>query len=186
MLLRGQELKTFGKMQQLVFLSSGEVVGSDLVHGTMLTSSNGSTSCDALHMKFISRFSHWHWDTTCAILLPNTNTNPSFGCAKMFIVIGLLFFKRLAVEIGEAGQLHCHRIIVAIVLPFAKLWYHEDAKLVEYHNPSNNYRPQEVVNVTKIESLVGRVITDRKASYVIERTSVVGHVNMNNNIANLS
>ncbi|KAF8673638.1 hypothetical protein RHS04_07595 [Rhizoctonia solani] len=177
-LLRGQELKTFGKMQQLVFLSSGEVVGSDLVCGAMLTSSNGSTSHDALHMKLILRFSHWCWDTTHAILLPNTNTNPSFGCAKMFIVIGPLFFKRLAVEIGEARQPCCHQIIVAIVLPFAKLWYHEDAKLVEYHNPSNNYGPQEVVDITKIESLVGQVITDRKASYVIECTSVVGHIDM--------
>ncbi|KAF8666235.1 Transposase family tnp2 [Rhizoctonia solani] len=185
-LLRDREFKTFGKMQQLVFSSSGEVVGGDLVRSAMLTSSDGSTSRDASHVKFISRFSHWRWDTTRAILLPNTNTNPSFGRAEMFIVIGPLFFKRLAVEIGEAGRPRCHRIIVAIVLPFAKLWYHEDAKLVEYHNPSNNYRPQEVVDVTEIESLVGRVITDRKASYVIERTSVVGHVDMNDNIADLS
>ncbi|KAF8676165.1 hypothetical protein RHS04_06566, partial [Rhizoctonia solani] len=57
------------------------------------------------------------------------------------------------------------------------LWLRHDAGLVhtvEYHIQSG-YGAQEIVDVSKIESLVGRVITNIRTAYIVERKSIVGH-----------
>ncbi|KAJ1302557.1 hypothetical protein OPQ81_002874 [Rhizoctonia solani] len=59
-----------------------------------------------------------------------------------------------------------------------RLGHHRDADLVEYRLASGNYAGPEVVDVTKIDCLVGRVMTELGDNYVVERTSIVGHMDI--------
>ncbi|CAE6388809.1 unnamed protein product, partial [Rhizoctonia solani] len=173
--LVGSCFKTWGKMQRLETSIDGDIIGGDLIRGATISRNANQTARNASHVRFYSRLSRWRWDTTQAIPVPDDIL--SYGRAEMFIVIGPSFFRRLAMLTREPEP-HHHRIILAVITPFVQLGYHRDADLVEYRLASGNYAGPEIVDVTKVDCLVGRVMTELGDNYVVERTSVVGQMNL--------
>ncbi|KAJ1299954.1 hypothetical protein OPQ81_002622 [Rhizoctonia solani] len=173
--LVGRHFEMWGKMQQLEKSDDGDVTGGDLIRGAAMSRNTNQTARNASHVRFYSRLSRWHWDTTQAIPVPDDIL--SYGQAEMFIIFGRSFFRCLAVLTQEPEPCH-HRIILAVVSPFVQLGHHRDADLVEYRLTSGNYAGPEVVDVTKIDCLVGCVMTELGDNYVVERTSIVGHMDI--------
>ncbi|EUC60687.1 hypothetical protein RSOL_359880, partial [Rhizoctonia solani AG-3 Rhs1AP] len=80
--------------------------------------------------------------------------------------------------VKDLGAPNPRQYALAIVAPFPQLRYHQDADLVEYRLLSGNYASPEVIDAIKIDSLVGHVVD--RSSYIVERTSVVGRLDMLN------
>ncbi|EUC59533.1 hypothetical protein RSOL_317320, partial [Rhizoctonia solani AG-3 Rhs1AP] len=166
--LAGKHVKTWGKMQRLDRSPAGEDIGGDVIRGVMLAPSN-ELMRDASHVRFHSNISRWRWDRVRPTEV--YAEVPSYGQALMFVILEPDFVKDL-------GAPNPRRYALAIVAPFPQLRYHQDADLVEYRLSSGNYASPEVIDATKIDSLVGHVVD--RSSYIVERTSVVGRLDMLN------
>lgn len=69
-------------------------------------------------------------------------------------------------------------LLLAVVSPIPYMRHIPDAELIQYRLVSGQYAKPEVVDVTSIDCLVGRVTTGTGASYIVERETVVGQVDM--------
>jgi hypothetical protein len=123
--------------------------------------------------KFHSKFSRWRWDRVRPIEVYEEIL--SYGRAEMFIVLEPDLIEGL-------GALNPRQYVLAIVSPFPQLRYHSNADLVEYRLTSGNYASAEVVDATSIDCLIGRV--EDRGSYVVERTSVVGRMDILDAVVN--
>ncbi|EUC61828.1 hypothetical protein RSOL_408870, partial [Rhizoctonia solani AG-3 Rhs1AP] len=153
-------------MQRLDRSPAGEDIGGDVIQGVMLAPSN-----ELMHgaSHFHLNISRWRWD--CVRPTEVYAEVPSYGQALMFVILEPDFVKDL-------GAPNPRQYALAIVAPFPQLRYHQDADLVEYRLSSGNYASPEVIDATKIDSLVGHVVD--RSSYIVERTSVVGRLDMLN------
>ncbi|CAE6454697.1 unnamed protein product [Rhizoctonia solani] len=167
--LEGRHSRVWGKMQRLDRSLAEQVVGGEVIRGAMLTSCESMR--DASHVRFYSKFSRWRWD--CVRPTELHEEQLSYGRAEMFVVLEADFIASLNIPDPLP-------IIVAIVSPFVQLRHIRDADLVEYRLSSGNYAGAEVVDATKIDCLIGRITTGtlRRRSFVVERTSVVGRMDM--------
>ncbi|KAF8676920.1 Transposase family tnp2 [Rhizoctonia solani] len=166
--LANRPLKVWGRMQRLDKSLAEAVVGGDVIRGAMVVPSN-KTMRDASHVRFHSKMSRWRWDRPHAVEFPNEIL--SYGQTGMFVVIEADLIASLNVP-NPCTQ------VLAVIMAFPHLRYHNDADLVEYRLSSGNYAGAEVVDATKIDCLIGRITTEHQGSFVVERTSVVGQVDM--------
>lgn len=77
-------------------------------------------------------------------------------------------------------------LILAVVSPIPYLRLIFDSNIIEYHliGRAQKYAHEEVVDATKIDCLVGRVATAIGTSYIVERDTVVGDADEDDETAN--
>jgi hypothetical protein len=69
-------------------------------------------------------------------------------------------------------------LVLAVVSPIPYLKLLDDAGLIQYRLNAGNYAGPEVVDATDVDCLVGRVTTPLKTTYIVERDTVVGQIDM--------
>jgi hypothetical protein len=69
-------------------------------------------------------------------------------------------------------------LVVAAVLPIPQLIHRSDCDLVEYRLNGGNYAAVQLIDASRIVSLVGRVMAHNRTAYVVERDTVVGQMDM--------
>ncbi|CCO34236.1 hypothetical protein BN14_08330 [Rhizoctonia solani AG-1 IB] len=166
--LVNQPLTVWGRMQRLDKSLAEIVVGGDVIRGAMVVPGN-DTMRDASHIRFHSKLSRWRWDRPHTVEFPDETL--SYGRAEMFVVVEADLVASLNVPDPRT-------YVIAVISAFPFLRHHNDADLIEYRLLSGNYAGAEVVDATKIDCLIGRVTTEHRGSFVLERTSVVGRMDM--------
>lgn len=179
--LAARPFQIWEKMQRLDKSVDGDVVGGDVVRGHLFLSRGGGSTRDASHVRFFSRRSRWRWDRTLDLEFPEEGI--SYGRAEMFIVIDAEFLRQLSETAGEPFP-YLEPMIIAVVSAFPRLRLLQDANLVEYQLNSGKYAPSEIVDATTIDCLIGRVVTLIGTSYIAERGSVVGRMDMADVVVN--
>ncbi|KAG9078038.1 hypothetical protein FRC06_008559 [Ceratobasidium sp. 370] len=166
--LRSRKLEQWGRMQQTNKSGGGDVIRADDVGcDSELITRNAS------YVKFYSYLSRWNWNNTAPRLV---NEVTSFGCVECFIVIDIGFIRHLS-EITHAHIARTDPVIIAILSPFVALKQFAESGLIEYKLASGGkLAPAEIADVNDIDCLIGRVRT-ASASYVVDRTTVVGRLN---------
>lgn len=75
-------------------------------------------------------------------------------------------------------------LVLAVVSPIPYLRFLPDAGLIQYRLNNGNYARPLVVDATNVDCLVGRVTTAIGTSYIVERDTVVGQMDMLDAIVN--
>ncbi|KAG8728148.1 hypothetical protein FRC10_005263 [Ceratobasidium sp. 414] len=180
-LLRDRNFVAWGKMQRIVQSYYRDITGGDLIQGNHIVCDNRET-CDATHVKYWSKKSHWRWDRGPAIDIDEEIV--SFRHAEQFIVIDDTFLRDLTKSV-DAYYPHLNPLILAVISPIPYLWYIPESEIVQYGLRAGSYTSPEIVDASKIDSLVGHVITPPGMSYIVEWDSVVGQIDMLDIVVNL-
>jgi hypothetical protein len=75
-------------------------------------------------------------------------------------------------------------LVVAVVSPIPYLRLLDDAGLIQYKLNAGNYAGVQAVDATDVDCLVGRVTTALGTSYIVERDTVVGQMDMLDAVVN--
>ncbi|KAF8595635.1 hypothetical protein BDV93DRAFT_564154, partial [Ceratobasidium sp. AG-I] len=163
----------WGKMQRIIRSDGGDVAAGDLVRGRLLSPNEGT--CDASHVQYYSTKSHWRWDGGAAIDVPNEII--SYGRAEQFIVIDAAFLRECS-DLNNAPFPYLDPLVLAIISPIPYLRLISESGIIQYRLRNGKYANPEVVDATNIDLLVGRVTTPIATSYIVERDTVVGQMDM--------
>jgi hypothetical protein len=100
-----------------------------------------------------------------------------YGRVEEFFVFDAAFLQEIA---GVQGMPHLFDkpLVVAAVLPIPPLIYRPDCELVEYRLNAGNYAEVQLIDASRIVCLVGRVIAPNKTAYIIDRSMVIGQMDM--------
>jgi hypothetical protein len=102
---------------------------------------------------------------------------PSYGCVQEFYVFGTQYLQEMT-EISGLPRIFDEPIIVAALLPIPQTIHRPDCDLIEYRLTNGNYAAVQLIDVSRIVSLVGRVKGHNRTTYIVDRTTVVGQMNM--------
>lgn len=119
--------------------------------------------------------SHWRWDRGATIDLDEETI--SFGRAEQFIVIDTAFLQDMT-DIAQVHHAHLDPLVLAIVSPIPYLRYIPESRIIQYGLRAGAYAAPEIVDASKVDCLVGRLTTPLGASYIVERDTVVGQMDM--------
>jgi hypothetical protein len=87
-------------------------------------------------------------------------------------------------ELAQTPVPHNQSLALAVVSPIPYLRLVADAGLVQYRLTAGKYAALQVIDATDVDCLVGRVTDPRGASYIVERDTVVGQMDMLDAIVN--
>jgi hypothetical protein len=87
-------------------------------------------------------------------------------------------FLRDVADMADAPYPHLDPLVLAVVSPIPCLRYIPDSAIIEYKLRAGAYASPEIVDATNIDCLVGRVTTPLGASFIVERDTVVGQMDM--------
>lgn len=100
-----------------------------------------------------------------------------YGRAEQFIVIDAAFLREVT-DAADASYPHLDPVVLAVVSPIPYLLYVPESGITQYGLKAGAYASPEIVDASKIDCLVGRVITPLGARYIVERDTVVGQTDM--------
>ncbi|QRV91937.1 Transposase family tnp2 [Ceratobasidium sp. AG-Ba] len=149
--------------------------GGDLIRGHALSPSNERISRNASYVKYFTQFSRWN-RTLPRELAEDTL---GYGRVEQFIVVDTDFLQEV---ITQAGYLNppLEPLILAVISPIPTFKKNREPGMVQFDMPNNRHAPPEIVDVSAIECLVGRARTPSPngTRYIVERSTIVGNVNM--------
>ncbi|KAG9084992.1 hypothetical protein FRC06_003777 [Ceratobasidium sp. 370] len=182
--LDGRQFETWARMQQTEpakpwrQAGQGEETGGDLIRARAYLENSEQGGRDASYVKFQTWYNRWRWDRTRPrILGENDGQTNGYGWVEEFIIIDVEFLQELY-GLADASIPPLHPIALAAIAPIPNLRRHADSGLIEYKLTSGKLGSIEIVNVRDIECLVGRITTPTNASYIVDRTTVVGRLDM--------
>ncbi|KAG9125491.1 hypothetical protein FRC07_007398 [Ceratobasidium sp. 392] len=170
----------WGKMQRIVKNYRGDVIGGDLIRGHHIVSGNAE-SRDASHVKYWSVNSHWRWSEGPAVVLEEETFG--YGRAEQFIVIDAAFLRQVT-EAAGVFYPHINDLVLAVISPIPYLRYSALSGTTEYGLRAGNYVSPEIIDATKVDGLVGRVKTPLGESYILQRDTAVGQMDMLDKVIN--
>ncbi|QRV82351.1 Transposase family Tnp2 protein [Ceratobasidium sp. AG-Ba] len=172
------ELRPFvqwGRMQQIDHNGGG-----DLIRGHALCPFFERASRDASYIKYETRLGRYQWNR----IGPRVLREPVSGYARaeLFIVIDTDCLQDVIEAAGRLIPLP-EPLILALVspIPFLKRVREFGANLVQYKLAANGTLARtEIIAVSDIECLVGRltVPAPQKASYIVDRETIIGRIDM--------
>ncbi|KAG9095901.1 hypothetical protein FS749_009502 [Ceratobasidium sp. UAMH 11750] len=163
-----RKLKRWGRMQQI-----DESGGGDVVHADDIGCNSEWLTRNESYVKFYIYLSRWNWNRTAPRLVNEITT--SFGRTESFIVIDVEFICHLS-QISHTRLARTDPIIIAMTSPFVALKLYAESDLIEYKLTSDRLATAEIADVHDINCLIGRVRT-ASASYIVDRTTIVGQLN---------
>ncbi|QRV80885.1 Transposase family tnp2 [Ceratobasidium sp. AG-Ba] len=149
--------------------------GGDLIRGHALSPSNERVSRNASYVKYFTRFSRWNRTS------PRELAEDTFGYGRVeqFIVIDTVFLQDV---VTRAGYLNppLEPLVLAAISPIPSFKRDADSGMVRFDMPNKQHAPPEIVDVSAIECLVGRAraSSPNRTWYIVERSTIVGNINM--------
>ncbi|KAG9123856.1 hypothetical protein FRC07_013733, partial [Ceratobasidium sp. 392] len=170
----------WGKMQRIVKNYGGDVTGGDLIRGHHIVSGNAE-SRDASHVRYWSVNSHWRWDKGLAVVLEEETFG--YGRAEQFIVIDAAFLRHVTETAGVFFP-HTRDLVLAVVSPIPYLRHIAKPGITQYGLRGGNYVSPEIIDASRVDGLVGRVRTPLGESYIVQRETAVGQMDMLDEVVN--
>lgn len=103
-----------------------------------------------------------------------------YGQAEQFIVINTNFLKELS-DIGSRLIPPTNPIVLAVVSPMLAFRHCTDINLVEYKlQAGGKLVNPEIIDAKHVTCLVGRIKTNICMSYIADRSTVIGRLDMLN------
>ncbi|QRV85537.1 Transposase family Tnp2 protein [Ceratobasidium sp. AG-Ba] len=165
----------WGRMQQIDHNGGG-----DLVRGRAFSPPSERATRDASYVKYETLLGRYQWNR----LGPQVLREPVSGYARVehFIVIDTNCLQDIIEAAGRLIPLP-EPLLLALVspIPFLKSVREFGANLVQYRLAANGTLARsEIIAASDIECLVGRftVPDPHKASYIVDRETIVGRVDM--------
>ncbi|QRV74283.1 Transposase family tnp2 [Ceratobasidium sp. AG-Ba] len=166
-----QQFVVWGRMQQVEGRD-----GHDVIRACAVSPRLTYFMRDASFVKYWTYNSRWRWDRTAARL--TDEPVDGYGRVEMFIVVDTDFLQDVC-ELNNVTPPLCP-IVLSVISPIPNLKLHTDAKLIEYKLIGKDLASVEVVDASDIDCLVGRYKAPKpdRALYVVDRTTVVGRMDM--------
>ncbi|KAG9090974.1 hypothetical protein FRC06_000789 [Ceratobasidium sp. 370] len=139
-----------------------------------MTGSLARETRDATHVQYYSKKSYWRW-SGAVTNVPNDVLG--FGCAELFLVIDADFLRALC-ELNRVPTPPDKPVVLAIVSPIPYLRLLCAEGLVQYRLNAGKYAKPQVIDAMDIDCLVRHVTTALKESFIVERETVVRHMDM--------
>jgi hypothetical protein len=100
-----------------------------------------------------------------------------YGRVEQFIVFDTGFLQGLT-EANGLPQLFDKPFVVAALQPIPQTIHHPDCGLIEYRLSAGGYAAVQLIDASRIVSLVGRVKAHGGTKYIVDRETVVGQMDM--------
>ncbi|QRV79732.1 Transposase family Tnp2 protein [Ceratobasidium sp. AG-Ba] len=170
----------WGKMQRIIRNEAGDITGGDLIRGHHIVANN-CESRDASHIMYWSINSHWRWDRGPAVVLDEETFG--YGRAEQFLVIDAAFLRHVT-ECAGVFYPHLDHLVLAVVSPIPYLRHIASSGITQYGLRGGKYVSPEILDASKIDCLVGRVRSPLVASYIVQRDTAVGQLDMLDEVVN--
>jgi hypothetical protein len=102
---------------------------------------------------------------------------PGYGRIEQFIVFDTAFLQEMT-EVNGLPRLFDEPMVVTALLPIPQTIYHPGPDLVEYQLSAGKYAAVQFIDVSRITSLIGRVKVHNKTTYIVDRATVVGQIDV--------
>ncbi|QRV81410.1 Transposase family Tnp2 protein [Ceratobasidium sp. AG-Ba] len=177
--LKRRSFVIWGRMQQV---DDGR--GHDLVRACAVSPDKMPFLRDASYVKesYWTYLSRWRWDRSTAQIVENSVEG--FGRVDLFIVIDTNFLQAVCKPAGVEPP--TNPLVLAAVLPIPHLRRHNDANIIEYKLQGKKLLPPEIIDVSDIDCLIGcyQAPTPSNATFIVDRTTVVGRMDVLDDTAN--
>lgn len=124
----------------------------------------------------------WRWVWPGIRIVEEETTG--YGRAEQFIVINTEFLQELCERGGRLIPI-LDPIVLAVMSPMLAFKRCTDINLVQYKLLSGEKLVNpEIINAKDVVCLVGQVVTDIRSSYIADRNTVIGRLDMLNTTVN--
>ncbi|KAF8678130.1 hypothetical protein RHS04_05518 [Rhizoctonia solani] len=154
----------WGKMQRITRNEAGDVTGGDLIRGHHIVANN-CESRDASHVMVRGP----------AVVLDKETFG--YGRAEQSLVIDAAFLRHVT-ECAGVSYPHLDDLVLAVVSPIPYLRHIASPGITQYGLRGGRYISPEILDASKIDCLVGRVRSPLGASYIVQRDTAVGQLDM--------
>ncbi|QRV85581.1 Transposase family tnp2 [Ceratobasidium sp. AG-Ba] len=158
----------WGRMQQI-----DDNRGGDLVRGHFLSPCRERISRDASYVKYATNLDRWNRRSPREL----DRLTFSYGRAEVFIVIDTDFIQDVCDAAGIPNT-RLDPLILAAVSPIPTFRKNNESNMVQFELNGINLAVPEIVDVNNIDCLVGRMQTHKGDRYIVERSNVVGRMNL--------
>lgn len=168
-----RRLVFWGRMQQLDALGGG-----DIIRGHALCNTTNRITRDASFVKYKTVVDRWLWNPPRIRVVKEKTMG--YGRAEQFIVLDTNFLRDLC-ELGGGLIPPVDPIVLAVVSPMLAFKRCTDVNLVQYKVLANEKLVNpEIIDAKDVVCLVGRIKTDIRTSYIADRGTVIGRLDMLN------
>ncbi|KAG9079133.1 hypothetical protein FS749_008795 [Ceratobasidium sp. UAMH 11750] len=156
----------WGRMQSVTDKGMG-----DLVRSEEMVKDEDDTQRDASYVKYFTKVDR------CDVWKPTKldRVTEGYGQVQRFIVIDIDFLQKIT---DDTPILIIDPIIVSVIRPIPLFSLLRDSNVITYKLPSNKLAAPEIVGVDDIVCLVGRVEAPDGAWYITDRNSIIGRVDL--------
>lgn len=105
----------------------------------------------------------------------------AYGRVEYFLVVNADIIQELA-DHNDTPAPPTNPVVLAVISPIPSFKCHPDCNLISYKLPNNKLANPELVDTANLECLVGRVQARDQTWYVVDRTTVVGRLDMVNSV----